>query len=654
MKKLLAALVALTLMTGCLPVLAESVIGNGATVDGIIPIGSGATVDGIIPIGSGATVTEVTPIGGGTTVNETMPSHSSNYGFMLSGGTLYSAPGGGSVVTTISDEDVVLYDGVSGTNTADGTLWVRVITKGTSGYVPVSKITFMTRDEEAAYWKMLNPDPTPTPTPVPTAQPVPTPTPLVTIITPAPGDKVIGKAQVTTASGSLNLRQLPSYSAGIIGYIPQYAVVDVFEYDGGWARIRYSGVTGWVLRSFLTDYNAQPVPTPTPLVTIITPAPGDKVIGKAQVTTASGSLNLRQLPSYSAGIIGYIPQYAVVDVFEYDGGWARIRYSGVTGWVLRSFLTDYNAQPTCNPYPTANPGVLQGYAYVRTNGGGLNMREYASTAARVTMVIPRYARVEVYSYGNSWCYIHYNGLAGYVMTSYLSFAYTPTPTATPAPVQPTLPPVQGYAYVSTNGGGLNMREYASTAARVTMVIPRYARVEIFSYGSTWAWVRYMGVSGYVMTRYLSTGGVSPAPTAAPTAGSWATVATQSGGLNIREATYVGSRILKVAPKGATVSVLERGTTWSRISYGGVTGYAMTGFLNFGGGTASVTSSRAIVSASGNGLKLYTSASTASSALCTIPARTEVNVLSRGERWTYVNWGSYTGYVLTTYLTFLPD
>ena len=579
MKKLLAALVALTLMTGCLPVLAESVIGNGATVDGIIPIGSGATVDGIIPIGSGATVTEVTPIGsgttvtevtpigGGTTVNETMPSHSSNYGFMLSGGTLYSAPGGGSVVTTISDEDVVLYDGVSGTNTADGTLWVRVITKGTSGYVPVSKITFMTRDEEAAYWKMLNPDPTPTPTPVPTAQ---------------------------------------------------------------------------------------PVPTPTPLVTIITPAPGDKVIGKAQVTTASGSLNLRQLPSYSASIIGYIPQYAVVDVFEYDGGWARIRYSGVTGWVLRSFLTDYNPQPTCNPYPTANPGVLQGYAYVRTNGGGLNMREYASTAARVTMVIPRYARVEVYSYGNSWCYIHYNGLAGYVMTSYLSFAYTPTPTATPAPVQPTLPPVQGYAYVSTNGGGLNMREYASTAARVTMVIPRYARVEILSYSSTWAWVRYMGVSGYVMTRYLSTGGVSPAPTAAPTAGSWATVATQSGGLNIREATYVGSRILKVAPKGATVSVLERGTTWSRISYGGVTGYAMTGFLNFGGGTASVTSSRAIVSASGNGLKLYTSASTASSALCTIPARTEVNVLSRGERWTYVNWGSYTGYVLTTYLTFLPD
>lgn len=473
MKKLLAALIALTLTAACLPAAAESIsIGSGASASGITPIGGGASPDGGLPIGSGIIV------------NETMPAHSSNYGFILSGGALYNSPGDGSVVTTVTADDVVLYDGVSGVNTADGTLWVRVITKGTAGYVPVKTITFMSKAEENAYWEMLNPSPTATPTPAPT---------------------------------------LPAQ------------------------------------------------PTATPLVSLITAAPGEKVIGKAQVTTASGSLNLRRLPSYGADVIGYIPQYATVEIFEYDGGWARIRYSGVTGWVLRSFLTEYAAQPTARP--TANPGTLQ-----------------------------------------------------------------------------------GYAYVSTNGGGLNMREYAGTGARVTMVIPRYARVEVLSAGSTWSWVRYNGVTGYVMTRYLSTGYYTPTPTATPPAvtGTWAIVATQSGGLNIREASYVGARILKVAPKGASVSVLERGTTWSRISYGGVTGYAMTGFLNFGGGVSSVTSSRAIVSASGNGLKLYTSSSTASTSLCTIPARTEVSVLSRGERWTYVSWGAYTGYVLTTYLTFLPD
>lgn len=557
MKKLLAALIALTLTAACLPAAAESIsIGSGASASEITPIGGGASSDGGLPIGSGVIV------------NETMPAHSSNYGFILSGGTLYTTPGGGSVVTTVTADDVVLYDGVSGVNTADGALWVRVITKGTTGYVPVKSITFMSKAEENAYWEMLNPAPTATPTPVPTA-------------------------------------------------------------------------------------SAQP--TATPLVSLITPTPTDQVIGRAQVTTASGSLNLRRLPSYGADVIGYIPQYSIVEVFEYDGGWARIRYNGATGWVLSSFLTSYGTQPTARP--TTNPGTLQGYAYVSTNGGGLNLREYAGTGARVLTVIPRYAQVEVFSYGSTWCFVRYNGITGYVMTNYLSFSYTPVPTATPVPtVFPTVPVAQSYAYVSTNGGGLNLREYAGTGARVTMVIPRYARVEVLSAGSTWSWVRYNGVTGYVMTRYLSTGYYTPTPTTTPTAstGTWAIVATQSGGLNIREASYVGARILKVAPKGATVTVLERGTTWSRISYGGVTGYAMTGFLSFNGSAVSVTSSRAIVSASGNGLKLYTSSSTASTALCTIPARTEVSVLSRGERWTYVRWGSYTGYVLTTYLTFLPD
>ena len=218
------------------------------------------------------------------------------------------------------------------------------------------------------------------------------------------------------------------------------------------------------------------------------------------------------------------------------------------------------------------------------------MRNAAYSTANIVTTIPYNAQVEV-SHGATWSYVRYNGMFGYVMTAYLAFSYTPVPTATPAP---TAPPVcvLGYAYVSTRSGGLNMREYASTAARVMMVIPRYARVELLTQGSTWCYVRYMGVYGYVMTRYLSTG-YSPLPTAAPTSstGAWAIVATQSSGLNIREASYVGARILIVAPKGSTVTVVEHGTT-SNITYNGVTGYAMTGFLNFGGGSSSVVSTRA--------------------------------------------------------------
>ena len=80
---------------------------------------------------------------------------------------------------------------------------------------------------------------------------------------------------------------------------------------------------------------------------------------------------------------------------------------------------------------------------------------------------------------------------------------------------------------------------------------------------------------------------------------------------------------------------------------------MTGFLNFGGGSSTVTSTRAIASSS-SGLKMYASTSTSGNVLCTIPYMTEVTVVSRGERWTRVTWNYYTGYVLTSYLTFMPN
>ena len=33
-------------------------------------------------------------------------------------------------------------------------------------------------------------------------------------------------------------------------------------------------------------------------------------------------------------------------------------------------------------------------------------------------------------------------------------------------------------------------------------------------------------------------------------------------------------------KGETVTVLEKGNTWSRVQYGSLTGYSMNGFLQF--------------------------------------------------------------------------
>ena len=688
MKKLFAALLALTMILGSMPVMADDpslvTIGSGAEVldssaESIVPIGSGTTSDSgaesgvpigsgaapdsgvepIVPSGSGATLDpgagSGVPIGSGATwitpaptatpvMTQAMPSRepgASDYGYLLpSGGTLYTGPGETTPVTTIDQNILIRYDGKPGYIAADGDLWVRVQVQisGQWGFVRAKSISFMSKSELNA--PIPSEQETLTPAPSPTA--TPTPDPNVSLITPKPTESVIARATVTAAYGTLY--KAPSTSAEFVCYIPKYATVDVLEYAGGWARVRYSGgsttYTGYILQSSLTT--CLPVPTAAPTWQPV------QSYGYVK-TTNGGGLNLREYASTSARRITTIPNNSRVEILSYGNTWSQVRYNGLVGYVMTMYLI-------FNPVaPTQQPGlVLQGYARVNTyNCGGLNMRDAAYSTANIVTTIPYNAQVEVYSYGATWSYVRYNGMFGYVMTAYLAFSYTPVPTATPAP---TAPPVcvLGYAYVSTRSGGLNMREYASTAARVMMVIPRYARVELLTQGSTWCYVRYMGVYGYVMTRYLSTG-YSPLPTAAPTSstGAWATVATQSGGLNIREASYVGARILIVAPKGSTVTVVEHGTTWSRITYNGVTGYAMTGFLNFGGGSSSVTSTRAIASSS-SGLKMYASTSTGGNVLCTIPYMTEVTVVSRGSRWTRVTWNYYTGYVLTSFLTFMPN
>lgn len=466
MKKIFSALIALSLLMSCLPAAA-----GASSVELIRPVGWPTP-----------TPVPVTPS------LQFMPAHETNYGYALRGANICRTPNG-SVIATATPDHLLYFTGSSANDMATGKLWIEVniISTSTVGYVLADSVTFMTRGEYQAYMDMANA----TPTPQPTMAPLPTPTPLVQLITPRP-----------------------------------------------------------------------------------TTAPGGTVIDRAVVTTNGGGLNLRMWDAYSAPVILTIPRNTTVDVYQYSGNWARVRYAGVEGWVVRSFL---------------------------------------------------------------------------------SSGYTPAPTYQPAQ------PAQGYAYVQTNGGGLNLRSYAGSDAKVLMVIPRYARVEVLSYGASWSYVRYAGVVGYVVSSFLNFNGPIASPTAAPTynPGSgygnygYAVVSTQSGGLNMRASAYVGAKILTVIPKGAAVNVLNKGTTWSYVTYGSHTGYVMTGFLSFTGAANTVTSTRALATASGNGLNLRQYASSSAKVVTVIPTMSEVSVLQRGDIWTRVRYAGMTGYVMTAYLTFLP-
>lgn len=371
------------------------------------------------------------------------------------------------------------------------------------------------------------------------------------------GSSAVLTARVNTPTGGwLNLRETTSTDARILTTIPQNAQVFVHNRGTNWSEISYGGYRGYALSSHLA-FSGQPVLPPS--------GTGQS----AQVTTPSGWLNMREIADLNARVLSQIPQYAWITVYSRGSTWSYATYNGVSGYVMTDFLT-FGTKPVTPtpPTPPYTPGTT---ARVTTARGSLNLRLTASTYAKVLLQIPQYATVAVHSRGTTWSLVTYAGVTGYVMNEFLTFAGESAPIIPPPPSgTPTT------ARVTTVSGSLNLRESGSLSARRLTTIPQYAYIQVYSRGSTWSYVYYNGVTGYVMSQYLTFGATPPSGGTGVTA----RVTTASGSLNLREASYYGARILARIPQYAYVKVTSRGADWCAVTYDGVSGYVMTSFLTF--------------------------------------------------------------------------
>ena len=257
-----------------------------------------------------------------------------------------------------------------------GADWCRVSYSGKTGYVMTKFLTFGSTA------------PTETPTPAP--------------------EVVISYARVNTVTGGLNLRETPNGTR--IAVIPQNAVIGVITKGADWSRVKYGDKVGYVMTKFLADTTATPAPS--------TPAPGNTLQCYGKVTTANGGgLNMRSGPATTYGRIASIKNGGVVEVYDKGAVWSRIKYNGTFGYVMSQYLTFSAERPSENPDPVIPSGAK---AQVTTTAGSLNMRAGMGTTYALIGKIPQKAYVEVLTYGPSWCYVSYNGLKGYVMTTYLT------------------------------------------------------------------------------------------------------------------------------------------------------------------------------------------------------------------------------------------
>jgi cell wall-associated NlpC family hydrolase len=255
---------------------------------------------------------------------------------------------------------------------------------------------------------------------------------------PAP---VAAETRMTTAN--LNMRTGPGTTFAIITTIPKDSSIKVESESEGWAKVSYSGKSGYVSTAYLIKSEAAPAPAPVPEpAPQPEPAPEPAPVPAPEISTferkTTVNLNMRTGPGTSFGIIVTIPKDMSVTAEAESNGWVKVTYSGKTGYVAAQYLTQPIAvvpAPIPEPAPAPEPEpVTDPVAEVpeapasddwRSTTANLNLRSGEGTSFPIIKVIPSGTLLNVEAISGTWAKVTYSGSTGYVATAYLVASEAP-------------------------------------------------------------------------------------------------------------------------------------------------------------------------------------------------------------------------------------
>lgn len=205
------------------------------------------------------------------------------------------------------------------------------------------------------------------------------------------------------------------------------------------------------------------------------------------------------------------------------------------------------------------------------------------------------------------------------------------------------------SYATVVGGWLRLRSAPNFNA--TTITSYYTGTQVQIISSSGGWYKVQtpdGRIGYMYGDYLRVGGSIPSE-------GTAYVTSYNGyGVRLRTGPGTGYRIIRTYAVGTPVTVLERGTYWSRISIGGTVGYMMSQFLHFGSDypdDGNVLCYATIWSSNGYGVRLRTGPSKSYSKIGVYSVGTKVAVLQKGAVWDRIRVGSRVGWMMNEFLIY---
>lgn len=313
--------------------------------------------------------------------------------------------------------------------------------------------------------------------------PGPGPTP-----TPNPGPYQYAVVNNANPRDWLNLRAYPSTTSSVLGQYYNGTQVLVLEYNATWCYVQVGGKIGYMMTKFLSfngggGGGGGGGTTPGTSAWVSNQDPRDR-------------LNLRARPTTSSTSLGRYYNGTYVKVLEYGSTWCYVEVEGKIGYMMTYYLSFSNTGGGTGGGGTIKPPVGNiTYAVVNNpvSTQRLNLRAQASTSSASLGQYYNGTSVQVLEYGNTWCYVQVGNKIGYMMTKYLSF------TGGGNVVRPTV----GYVNNPVTTWPVSLHVFATESSLSLGQFYNGTAVEILDYGTTWCRVTVAGLTGYMLTKYIS-------------------------------------------------------------------------------------------------------------------------------------------------------
>ena len=209
---------------------------------------------------------------------------------------------------------------------------------------------------------------------------------------------VFGEDAVTVSDNRVNVRASNSTSSEIIEQYSKGESLEVVGYDGEWLQFVH----------------------PTQGVAYIS---GEFVeFSETDAYISKNNVNIRKGPTTTSEVLGKFQTGDVITVTGAGLNWYAINYNGSDAYVYRDFVTgDYIdlVKKVTLVEDTAQSTGDSLYAVV-TSSTGLNVRQAASTDAKVLHVMPKEDVMDVLEVGSEWVKIALDDLVGYVSAEFIN------------------------------------------------------------------------------------------------------------------------------------------------------------------------------------------------------------------------------------------